>query len=41
MIKPIGNLVNDIVPYAWDDSMTLYEVIGRIVERFNEFYGSF
>ena len=36
MIKSLVNMVNTTMPYAWDDSLTTYEFIGKLTGKINE-----
>lgn len=35
-IRSIMNLVNTTIPYAWDDSLSLYELLGKLISKINE-----
>lgn len=36
MIKSLVTMINTAMPYAWDDSMSTYEFMGKIVSKINE-----
>ena len=36
MIKSLVNMVNTTMPYAWDDSLSTYEFIGKLTGKINE-----
>lgn len=38
-IRNIMGLVNTTMPYAWDDSLSVYEMLGKLISKINEVVG--